>query len=1000
MSKLGSVLVVGGGIAGMQASLDLANSGFKVYILEKLTAIGGIMSQLDKTFPTNDCAMCIMAPKLVSTGRHHNIEVITYSEIQKVEGEAGNFEVTILQKPRYIDTTKCTGCASCELICPIEVINDYDAGLRERSCIYVRYPQAIPKVSAIDKDFCLGCGLCSQLCEAEAIDYTQSEKELKLNVGSIILAIGAEPTDPKIKKSYGYGRLPNVLTSLEFERLLSASGPFDGHVLKPSDGMPPKKIAWLNCLGSRDESIGKNYCSSVCCMYSVKEAIIAREHDPNIEPHIFFMDMRAFGKGFEKYYVNAGKINGVKFTRARVSQIKQHGDALQIRFEDENGDIIDENFDMIVLSIGFSCPEEYKKLEEIFGVKLNEYNFIDTGTFAPLRTSKEGIFVCGTLKSPKDIPDTVAEASGAAAEASSLLATQRNTLTVQKEYPPETDISEEEPRVGVFICHCGINIGAVVNVPEVVEFAKTLPNVVHAERNLYTCSPDTQEKIKKIIKEKNINRVVVASCSPRTHEPLFQNTIREAGLNFYLFSMANIREHCSWVHRSDPVGATAKAKYLVAMAAGKAALQEPIYNVYVKMTQSGIVIGGGIAGMTAALEIARQGFQAYLIEKSSELGGLVNKIKYLADGTSPASCIELLKNQLNSNEKIKVFLDAKIDEIGGSVGSFSATVTSRGETEQIEAGIIIVATGGTEYLPTEYNYGKDERVLTQSELEERIFNKDLKNIKNVVMIQCVGSRCEERNYCSRVCCAEALKNAIALKEADSGINVYILNKDIRSYGFREFLYRRARELGVKFIRFDDENEPVLEHKDSKLVLYIKDKILGRKLALKPGLLILSSAILPNIDKDLNTQLKIPLDENEFFLEAHMKLRPLDFANDGIFLCGLAHSPKFIDETIAQAKGAVSRACTFLSKEEIELEGIYARVDQEKCLGCGLCESVCPYEAMALEKTEAGKRANNNKANCKGCGTCASSCPQRAISMPHFTDGEIISQVKMGLISNG
>jgi len=998
MAKVGSVLVVGGGIAGMQASLDLADSGYKVYVLEKETAIGGIMSQLDKTFPTNDCAMCIMAPKLVATGRHHNIEIITFAEIQKVEGQAGNFEVTILQKPRYIDTTKCTGCSSCELICPIEVVNDYDEGLRDRSCIYVRYPQAIPKVSAIDKDYCLGCGLCSQLCEAEAIDYTQTEKELKINVGSIILASGAQPTDPLLKKTYGYGRLPNVLTSLEFERLLSASGPFDGHVLKPSDGTSPKKIAWLNCLGSRDQSIGKNYCSSVCCVYSVKEAIIAQEHNPDIECHIFYMDMRAFGKGFEKYFVNAGKM-GIKFTRARISTIQENDNKLKIRYEDEKGNIIDEEFDIIVLSIGFSCSDEHRKFGNIFGVEMNEYNFVHTDTFTPLQTTREGIFVCGTFNSPKDIPDTVAEASGAAAEASSLLVEVRDTLTVSKEYPDEIDITDLEPRVGAFICHCGINIGATVNVPEVVEFVKDLPNVVHAERNLYTCSPDTQEKIKKVIKEKNINRVVVASCSPRTHEPLFQNTIREAGLNFYLFSMANIREHCSWVHRSDPEGATAKAKHLVAMAIGKASLQNPIYNVKVEMNQAGIVIGGGIAGMTAALELAKQGFQTYLIEKKSELGGLANKIKFLVRGESPEAHIQSLKSQVTSNDKIKVFLDAKIKELGGSVGKFSAVVTSQGKSDQISAGIIIVATGGEEYQPTEYNYGKDERVLTQSELEERIADKKLDNIKNVVMIQCVGSRCEERNYCSRVCCAEALKNAIFLKQHDPAINIYIINKDIRSYGFREFLYWKARELGVKFIRYDAENEPILKYKDDKMGISIYDNILERKLILKPDLLVLSTAIIPNIDEGLTKQLKVPLDENKFFLEAHMKLRPVDFANDGIFLCGLAHSPKFIDETIAQAKAAVSRAATFLSKTEIEVEGIYARPDAELCVGCGLCEAVCPFEAMHLVQTETGRKSENNPANCKGCGTCASSCPQRAISMPHFTDGEIISQVKMGLIPN-
>ncbi len=997
MSKVGSVMVVGGGIAGMQASLDLGDSGFKVYLLEKLTAIGGIMSQLDKTFPTNDCAMCIMAPKLVATGRHPNIEIISYSDIQKVEGEAGNFTVSIKKHPRYIDTTKCTGCSSCETYCPIEVSNDYDGGLRDRSCIHVRYPQAIPKVSAIDKEYCLGCGLCSQLCEAEAIDFTQTETNFTLNVGSIILAPGAPIFDPSIKKQYGYGVLPNVVTSLEFERLLSASGPMDGHVLRPSDGVPPKKVAWLQCIGSRDETIGNSYCSSVCCVYSIKEAIIAREHDPNIEPHLFFMDMRAFGKGFEKYYVNAEKINGIKFTRARVAKITQDGDQLQIRHVDDDNNVTDENFDMIVLSVGFACSEEQRKLGDIFDIKMNEWNFVDTRTLNPLKTGKQGIFVCGSMRSPKDIPDTVAEASGAAAEASTLLASVRDTLTVQREYPPEIDVAEQEPRVGVFICHCGINIGAVVRVKEVVEFAKTLPNVVYAEDNLYTCSPDTQEKIKRLITENNLNRVVVASCSPRTHEPLFQNTIRDVGLNYYLFSMANIREHCSWVHRTDPIGATEKAKNLVAMAVGKAALQASISNIRVKMKQTALVIGGGIAGMTAALELATQGYPTHLVEQTSELGGIANSLRYLFDKDIMDPHLGDLKERVKSHENIKLYLNSKVEKVVGYVGNFTATIASNPSSVSVDIGTIIVATGGKEYTPSEYNYGNDPRILTQLELEQRIFDENLEGIKNVVMIQCIGSRNEERNYCSRVCCGEALKNAVALKEANPDINIYVINRDIRSYGFREILYRKAREFGVKFIRYTLDNKPELSYSDDEIVLRAYDHILGRTFVLKPDIIVLSTAILPNVDEKLTTELKVPLDENKFFLEAHMKLRPVDFANDGIFLCGLAHSPKFIDETITQAKGAVSRACTFLAKQEIELEGITAQVDVTKCLGCGLCNTVCPYEAMTLEKTDTGKRAKNIAANCKGCGTCASSCPQRAISIPHFTDPEIVAQLKMGLV---
>ncbi len=991
--KVGAVLVVGGGIAGMQSSLDLADSGFKVYLVEKDSAIGGIMSRLDKTFPTNDCAMCIVSPKLVATGRHPNISIISYSEVVGVDGEAGNFKVRIRKKPRYINLENCTGCGVCSSFCPLDVPNDYNAELNTESCVAVRYPQAIPKVAAIDKDACLGCGLCFQMCEADAINYEQKEEIIEINVGSIILTLGADIFNPEVKKEYGYGRFPNVVSSIEFERILSASGPFDGHVLRPDDGKTPKKIAWIQCVGSRDFSIGNPYCSSVCCMYAIKEAIIAREHNPDIECQIFYMDIRAFGKGFEKYYVNAEKA-GIKFTKTRISKITQKGDFLQLRYEDEKNNFVDDEFDMVVLSSGFECKERHKELSEIFGINLNVFNFCETNTFEPIKSSREGIYVSGTFRSPKDVPDTVAESSAAASGASSLLSTERNTLTVIKEYPPEINVEGLEPRVGVFVCHCGINIGSIVNVPEVIEFAKTLPYVILADHNLYTCSQDTQEKMKELIIEHKLNRIVVSSCTPRTHEPLFQNTIREVGLNSYLFSMANIREHVSWVHRNVPKDATEKAKDLVAMAVAKAVLQEPIADLSVKVIQKAIVIGGGIAGMTAANELSKQGYQTYLLEKSSELGGLSNKIRNLITNENLPSHLESLKKQIESNDKIKLFLNAEIKEIGGSIGNYSATINSNGKTENIEAGAIIIATGGKEYVPTEFNYGNDERILLQLELEEKINNNELKNINNIVMIQCVGSRCEERNYCSRVCCTEALKNAIALKKINPKMNITILNRDIRSYGFKEIYYRDARDLGVKFIKFNNDEKPLLNYDDDKKInISIFDHTFERTIIFKPDLLILSSAIIPNVDENLVEQLKLPLDENKFFLEAHTKLRPIDFSTDGIFLCGLAHSPKFIEESIIQAQGAVSRACTILSEDSIEIEGIKPRINPQICVGCGICVEECPFDALSLQSYGKKKISVINIAKCHGCGICASSCPRGASELIHFNDSEIITQIE-------
>ncbi len=995
MTKVGSVLVVGGGIGGMHTSLELANSGFKVYLVEKLPAIGGIMSQLDKCCIENMEKLTVIGGimnYLISMERHPHITIMSYSEVVKVEGTVGNFKVTIKKHPRLVDLSKCTGCGVCSLSCPIEISDDFDAGLRTKSCISSRHLHPLMDTYSINRDFCLGCGFCAESCEVKAIDFTQKEEIIEIDVGSIILALGAETFQPTLKKEYKYGKFPNVITSVEFERILSPSGPFDGHILRPFDGKPAKKIAWLQCIGSRDVSIGHNYCSSVCCMYAIKEALLAKEYNPDIECFIFNMDIRASGKGFQKYFVNA-EMAGIKFSKTRVTTIKQKGEYLQIRYQDANQNIIDEEFDLIVLSVGFACPDQYKELSQIFGIKLNDYNFCETTVLDPVKTSKEGIFVCGTFKSPKDIPSTIAEASAAASSASVLLSSERNTLITPKEYPIELNVSELQPRIGVFICHCGINIGSVVNIKEIVAFAKTLPNVIFAADNLIACSLDGQNKIKEIIKEKNLNRLVIAACTPRTHESLFQNTIREAGLNFYLLSMANIREHVSWVHQLDPQSATEKAKDLVTMAVAKAGLQEPLYNYKIKIIQAGIVIGGGIAGMTAALELANQGFQAYLIEKSFELGGIANKIKYLASGEDLSSRLEMLKNQINSNEKIKVFLNAEINEIGGTLGQFSATITSNGHIEQINAGTIIIATGGKEYTPIEYNYGKDDRILTQLELEERIFNKNLENIQNIVMIQCIGTKCEERNYCSKICCFEAQKNAIAAKNLNPEIDIYILYRETRTCDFKEEYYRKTRELGVKFIRFTPEHQPILKYENRKIAISVFDYIFQKNIKIHPDLLILSAGILPNVDENLTDQLRLSLDEFQFFLESHTKLRPLDSLEDGIFICGFAHSPKFMDETIIQAKGAVSRACTFLSKDEIELEGIKPRINPDICIGCGICTEVCPFNALTVIIKGGKKISALDPIKCHGCGACASFCPRGASELVHFNDSEMISQIE-------
>jgi len=993
--KIGAVLVIGGGIAGIQASLDLADSGFKVYLLEKEPSIGGVMTQLDKTFPTNDCAMCILAPKLVGAGRHPNIQLVTYSELKGLEGEEGDFTATILKKARRVDPTKCTGCGDCAAKCPTSAIDEYNANLNERKSVYIRFSQAVPLVYTIDKEKCLGCGICSEVCKAQAINYEEKDEEVKLNVGSVVLAPGFEAFDPRVITEYGYGRYANVVTSMEFERILSATGPYRGTVLRPSDGDLPRRVAFLQCVGSRDERVGNPYCSGVCCMYGIKEAVIAQEHNPGLEATIFFMDIRAFGKEFDDYYSRAQHEHGIRFIRSRVSHTQEEPETgdLKVTYE-EDGEVKAEKFNMVVLSVGMGPPKDARKLAEALGVELNQYGFCKTGFFTPLETTREGVYVCGAFSSPKDIPDSVAQASGAAAKAAKKIAKARGTQVKPIEYPAEKDISAEEPRVGVFVCHCGVNIGGYVDVPDVVEYAKTLPGVVYAERNLYTCSQDTQAKIKNTILDRKLNRVVVASCTPRTHEPLFRATLQEAGLNPYLFEMANIRDQCSWVHMHEHEAATQKSKDLVRMAVAKARLLKPLAKPKIQVTPTALVIGGGLSGITAALEIADQGYEVHLVEKEGELGGNLRKIKYVPSGEDPAKELAKLIKMVNKHPHIRVHLGTQVAEVSGYVGNFETTLVSQTSEETIKHGAVIVAVGGVEYRPKEYLYGVDSGVMTQFEFEEKLIEGS--RPKTVVMIQCVGSRNEEHPNCSRVCCTGAVNNALKVKELSPASDVYILYKDMRTYGFKEDYYRRAADGGVLFIRYDDEHKPEVTN-GGGLRVRVLDPVLKEYVVLEPDALVLSAGVMPSPDnRRLAGMLKVPISRDGFFLEAHMKLRPLDFATDGVFLCGLAHGPKTIDECISQANGAAARALTLLSQPSVEVEGAIASVDEDACSGCRMCEGVCEFKAIEMEEEDGRVHSHVIPEVCKGCGVCAATCPSGAITVGHFTDNEIVSQVRAAL----
>ena len=1442
--KVGSVLVVGGGIAGMQAALDCADAGFKVYLLERQPSIGGNMARLDKTFPTNDCAMCMISPKLVETGRHLNIEIISLAELEGITGEPGNFRARVTKKARYVDEEKCNGCGDCEEVCPVALESEFDGALTTRTAIYRMYPQAIPNLYAVSKrdvspcrlncpggvnaqgyvaliskgkhkealelvreampfvgscgmvcahpcedechrgkvdapiaicalkrfifeyvedepelpaepaspdrvavigsgptglscaydlrrmgyattvfeafphaggmlrmaipDFrlppevverdvdwvrsagveirlntrighdlsfedlrreysavfiasgaprprtlsvpglpeggadgvlhaidmlkdiklgknvdvgssvaviggghtawdvavcarrlgaervtviellteaemppvseeddisgeagiemtygttvreakleggglcaiecvrmepgeddgtgcrpriavegseftlpvdtlvfaigqysdlsylpeeierteqgnvaideetgatnclgvfaggdvahgpdivikgiaagrraaiaidrhlrgetpgpirlipkgeaaefeekerekqarvrlyrseapasreqleatarqeaarCLSCGECSEcfqcvkVCKAEALAHDMEDRTIDLDIGAVILTSGCDTFDASLKSEYAFGRAANVVTSIQFERILSASGPYQGHLQRPSDGKTPRKIGWIQCIGSRDVTVGRDYCSSVCCTYAIKEAIVAQEHEKSVEPTIFFTDLRAFGKGFEAFYNRARDMHGVQFVRAQVSSLKENprnGNIIVRRVDPATASIVEEEFDIVVLSVGLTAHESTARLAPVMGVDADRYGFASGLPFEPVRSARDGIFLAGTSNGPKDIPDTVTQASAAASLCGEFLAAARGTQVRKKEFPPEKDVACVEPRIGVFICHCGTNIASVVDVEAVTEYAKTLGGVVHAQNTLYTCSQDTQEVIKGIIVEKDLNRVIVASCTPRTHEPLFKATLREAGLNEYMFEMVNIREQCSWVHRREPELATAKAKSLIRGGVGKAHLLEPLHLSKVPVTRAALVIGGGISGMTASLSLARQGFKVHLVEREAELGGNLRHIKRSLEGYDWQGYLGRVISEVDADPDIALHMSSEVDEVTGFIGNFGTTL--KGHAEQIEHGVIIVATGADEWEPNVFLYGQHDAVITQRRLEAAL-DADAFVPETVVMIQCVGSRNEEREYCSRVCCGEAVKNALAIKEKNPETRVYILYRDIRTYEFKEQYYRAAREKGVMFIHFPDDDYPDVAPDGAGLVVRVRDDMIGEEIEIRPDLVVLAAANVPlkENNEHLATLLKVPLDKDGFFMEAHVKLQPVDFANAGVFLCGLAHSPKYTEENIAQALAAAGRAACILSKDSLEVGGAVAQVDPDKCASCLTCIRECAYSAPFIN---AEGKAEIEAAKCRGCGNCAAACPAKAIQLSTYTD---------------
>ncbi len=1012
--------MVGGGIGGMRAAIDLAEAGLKVYLIEREASLGGRVAQLGYMFPTHDCVLCrgtsdhgygctrpAISPAFIDHNLHPNIEVLTRTEIVDAQGQAGDFTVTLRHSPRYVAVERCTNCGLCAAACPVRLPSEFQEALVTQMAIHKSAPRSTPNAFYVDKvDYCEECRRCEQVCPTNAVDLDEQPYEQEIAVSAIILALGYQLSDARALEEFGFGRYTNVVHSMQYERYVSRSGPTEGLVLRPSDYKAPQRIAWLQCIGSRDQE--HPYCSSICCMYATKEAVLAKQRLGDVHCQIFMMDERAFNKEYNAYFHRSCQEYNVEYTRCRISEVREDPQTrdLILRYSDEGGNLLEDRFDMVVLSVGVQPPAGAEILARQLGFDLNEYGFCATDKFNPLATSQPGIYVCGAFSTPKEIAETIIDAAGAAGDVMRLFHDRLGGLPSSREYPflsrgdlpPERDVSGQPPRVGVFVCRCHPAIEGVVNLERLVARAGAFPNVVHVRDIGYGCFPEGRAAIQQAIAEHQLNRVVVAACSHRTHESFFQRTVQEAGLNAYLMEMANIREHCAWVHPREPEKATRKAIELVRMAVGRAAQLQPVHKLGLQPTRRALIIGGGAAGMAAALAIADSGLDVTLVERSDALGGNLHSISYVVEGHNPQRLLRDLVNRVRGHEHIEVHTRSELVRHSGHIGAYESVLRRQDGTETLVThGVTIVATGGQEARGTRYLLGQHPRVITQLELEEAIAHRpeEIAALKEVVMIQCVRPAGSAYDYCSRICCTSTIKNAMRIKLINPSCRVTVLYKDIITYGFREQYYTEARRRGVLFVRYADGTEPVVESLNGQLRLTVQEPMLDQPMILQPDLLVLSTAIEPAAGtKELAEKLEVTLSPEGFFMEAHLKMRPMDFMEEGIFICGMAHYPKFIEESMSQALATAGRAITILSKQPFYVGGTIAVVDQDKCVGCLTCVRTCPFHIPKIDPSKTGVgnivgAAYIEPTLCQGCGTCTADCPATAIELTNYTDAQVM-----------
>ncbi len=1013
--KTGAVAVIGGGIAGIQAALDLADSGFYTYLVEKSPGLGGIMAQLDSIAPTGDCSPCLLTIRLIACARHANMEIHTRSRVLCVEGQEGKMQVHIRKSPAFIDPAKCIACNWCTEACLKAVPDEFNLELKSRKCAYIYYRQSIPSTYFIDQENCLRltrgiCGICEKICPAGAIDFNEPEKTLTLQAGSVIMAPGMTMQKSQdLHDRYSYKDCPDVITSLEYERLTSATGPGHGILKRPSDNTRPAKTAWIQCVLSRSmKHPGQRICSSICCMHAVKQSSSMDLHIGGKIPDtaVFYNEIKFCGKGHEKM-LDRARSRGVRFIRSLPHSILPGKDGKGVRITYVNDDLkmIKELFDLAVLSVGMHAERE--SLQQVFGPGINtslNYSIAPCSSTTPFESSRKGIYLAGSFASPGDIRHSITHGSGAAVAATEKITRSRFTLTCKKDWPPEKDVSGQQPRIGVFICACGGNISDVIDINALEEFASGLPGVVLAETNKFTCPQFIQDIISSRIIQEELNRVVVAACTPVTHQALYQDTLKKAGLNPNLLEMANIRNQNSWMHQYNPALATAKAKIQVSSAVAKAELKKALKVRVKTIIPRTLVVGGGLTGMTTALSLADQGIECFLVERCSELGGHARDIVSACAAGNTRNLVEESIARVQQHPLISTFLNSRVVSCKGSTGNFISNIqTMRNKwirtTETIRYGAAVLCTGAMEAKPREYLYAKAEGVFTQDEFCSLLHSGEdaFKKAASVVFIQCVASREKKRPYCSRTCCTRTLQSALKLKEINPGIQIYVINRQMNTCGEKELLYEQARRKGVIFIKYTRDNRPLVQETPQGLNINIQDHVLKKPLKIKTRHLVLATGIVPDPEiTRLAGIFNCSLDSDLFLQDRYYFLHPCSLDREGIFAAGLCLQPGHMEESLVQARAAVSDVRNLLFKKQLPIDSSRAYLTAG-CDGCGLCIDKCPYAAIKYlacsgENPGPGPGIWIDEEICEGCGACVSACPTKGVAIDESKMDRIRSQV--------